>query len=372
MVSNGLQSYDTATGLLVGRSLEGDKGLVVTNGDGLTSNPSTYINPCTVAGCYNIGFKYTGQVAYICAANTGDLSNTNKGFVTLQSRSTAGALITVPVTENVSFGDDASFVSAITDNTFGTSPVLWSYPMPFYIYAVLSDDQASVCFAISRVPHLKVSPAASKFSKRYSGIAYTQGSMFAFGDPTVSLYDLNPCLCIGSFFMKKTGAPTADWTVVTPDKYCGIGNFLDGVRSIFPAANSGCYLAAGTNSYLRASSGTAPYLTGSAYYYVSKNGMVHYEFSTTVTSTGVAAAVCYLTLPLRHNHISTSDIIGYCAFRKMTAGSVMWNVMPVCNIGYECELFRYGSTVGLYNNDFAYSGVGDKFFGVLDYPASIL
>lgn len=372
MVSDGLQSYDTATGLLVGRSLEGDKGLVVTNGDGIASNPSTYINPCAVAGCYNIGFKYTGNVAYICAANTGALSDTNKGFVTLQSISAAGALITVPVTENVSFGDDASFVSAITNNTFGVAPVLWSYDMPFYIYAVLSDDQASVCFAISRVPHLKTSPAASKFSKRYSGIADTQGSMFAFGDPTVSLYDLNPCLCIGSFFMRKTGGATADWTVVTPNKYCGIGNFLDGVRSIFPPGNSGCSSQAGTNSYLRATAGTAPQLGGYAYYYISSNGRVHYEFSTSVSVSGVTGAACYLTMPLRANYLYGSDVIGYCALRKMTSGSVMYSVIPVCANGYECELVRHGSAVQLYNTDFAYSTVGDRFYGTLDYSASIL
>lgn len=220
---------------------------------------------------HNLGITYAAGTFTICSASQASLSATNPGYVTLQSK-TAGKLITVAVTANQDFIDDVG-ASQIIGNLFGMPGGAYASDIPFYLYAILKEDESAVAFACARVPNITSSPAVAKLGRPSDATAGTQGSMFIFEDVTLADYDLNPVLLIGSFRMQISAAD--DWTVSALNSNDGIGRYQETNTFAILAGKFG----AAANTVLKDNAGTAPVFTTNANnYYIYPNGNVWHEY----------------------------------------------------------------------------------------------
>lgn len=212
-------------------------------------------------GYANLGCSYSAGTFTIHAADGSALSATNPAYVTVQSKGTPGQLVTISVTANQDFIDDAG-ASEIIDNLFGvTTSIAYGQDMPFFIYGVSNDDEDAIAFGITRSPIQQSSPGAAAIGTPSSATADSQDSMFLFEDVTIADYDNNPCTLIGSIRMRMSASD--DWTVQTLTKFDGIGQFqlqrvFTGVAGQF-GADSGSFFSdsAGT--------GTPPTFNTSSY-----------------------------------------------------------------------------------------------------------
>lgn len=262
------------------------------------------MTPAPAAGVTNLGLTYAGGTLTVCSASTAALGASNPGSVSITSAVTSGKIVTIPVTSNQSFIDDAG-ASTIINNTFGvTTGVAWDNDMPFYLYAVIKSDDADILFAISRIPHATSAPAAGKFAKTGSALGTTQGSFFAFGDPTIADYAGQPCTCIGSFRMRKVAAAD-DWTVQTLGDTDGIGQFQENVTFAFPAGQMGA-----ASQYMRNNGGTAPVFSSTNYYYTiekSGNCVCGINFDGDGGTDGAGAVAANVVTPLIYGIIGISS-----------------------------------------------------------------
>lgn len=217
----------------------------------------------------NLGITLGSGVLAVTGAEGTALSATNIGYINIPSKGTPGKLLAIPVVADQAFIDDAG-ASEIIDNLFGaTTGVAWANDVPFYIYAVSSNDEATIAFMISRVPHFTTSPAVGEIGAPDDAVADESFSFFSFDNIDESLYDANPCVCIGSFRMRMTTSD--DWTVQTLGNSDGIGQFQEGVMFTMPLAQRG----ASSGTYLQPNSGTAAIFTSNTYeYFITKSGNV--------------------------------------------------------------------------------------------------
>ena len=249
------------------------------------------INAGPSVGVVNLGITYSGGTFTVRGANA-SLSATNVAYVTLQSK-TAGNVVTIPVTANQTFIDDAG-ASTIVGNLFGlTTGVAATNDVPFFLYAVLNDAENAISFMISRYPNSPVSPASGSIGKTGSAVASTQGSFFALSNPTVTDYDSNPCLSIGSFRM--TMSASDDWTVSALSASDGVGRFNEGTLFRLNAGQWG----AASGKYFLDNGGTAPtFSTNGTLYFPGRD---NYLQLTTVfsncTGAGTGAVELLLALP---------------------------------------------------------------------------
>lgn len=168
-----------------------------------------------VPGAYNIGFALSAGTFTIKGSDGNDLSTTNPGFITIWSReaTTPGQLKTIKLTSNVSF-DDASAAggSELTGNLFGTTTgVAYGNDMPFWIKAVLNDDEDAVAFMLTRNGMGLTAPAAANIGAPDDAVADAQNDYWAFDNLDETLYNGNPAMPIGSIYMQKDSSD--DWTV---------------------------------------------------------------------------------------------------------------------------------------------------------------
>lgn len=235
-------------------------------------------------GATNLGVSLSAGTFTVRGA-TAALSASNVAYVTVQSK-TAGNVVTIPITANQTFIDDVG-ASTIIGNLFGmTTGVTVTKQIPFFIYAVLNDSENAISFMISRVPHCSVSPASGKIGKTGSAVASTQGSFFALGNPTVTDYDGNPCVLIGSFRM--TMSNLNDWTVITLTNQDGVGKFQEGIQFDVPRGQFG----AASAKHFANNGGTAPDDADGGYvYFIEKDGLVTGFFSYPALDTAGAGAV---------------------------------------------------------------------------------
>lgn len=254
------------------------------------SNPQ-YTTPVGIHGPIDIGYVYSGGVFSIKDGDGNDLHALNKAYINIRSK-TGGLSKGITLTANQTFSDATSGASTIIGNLFGTTTgIAWANACPFYVYAILDDTETTVCFAISRVPHLETSPAAAYLGKTGSAVASTCASMFLFGDPTVADYEGNPCIAIGSLTMTKSAAD--DWTVSSTSLLPGELN--EPQYYTFPQNQVGA--AAGT--HFLDNGGTAPvFLTAYYYYSPKKNGDVKVIINLTQNGGGVGAVDALLSLPI--------------------------------------------------------------------------
>jgi hypothetical protein len=93
-----------------------------------------------VSNFANLGLDYTSPTLKVTSADKTPLSSTNKGWVRIQSKTNANAMLTIPVEADVSMQDDGG-TGDMNLNTFGTTSLIsWPDTMPAFIYAVLNDD----------------------------------------------------------------------------------------------------------------------------------------------------------------------------------------------------------------------------------------
>lgn len=206
------------------------------------------------ADSVNIAFSYASGTGTFTVhdAQGGALAATNPGFVKFQDPDNPGYYKYISVEANQDFIDDAGS-SEIINNLFGlTTGVAYGNDLPFYLYAVSNDDMDAVAFMISRIPHATTSPAAANIGAPDDAVADANGDFFSLDSLDETLYDSNPCVCLGSFRMQMSASD--DWTVQTLSAADGIGRFHE--ETVFTMAAGQFGNASG--GYLRNNGGTAP------------------------------------------------------------------------------------------------------------------
>jgi len=311
----------------------------------------------TSPGVRNLGFTYNvGTGTFTVHAQDGSaLSATNPAYVTLQSKATPGNLITITITANQDFIDDNG-ASQIINNLFGlTTGIAVTVNIPFYLYAVTNDAETAISFMISRYPGASISPVNTKIGTPASAIADTQGSFFAFDSVTVTDYDSNPCLMIGSFKMRMSASD--DWTVQTLTSFDGIGKFQDGSAFTMPRSQFG----AATGKWFKNNGGTAPDSSaGSFVYYIdSTNSSATFRTGLIIDTGGIGAVTALLALPFNRGDggpTGTGFITTGVAYTLTANYSI-----PATN-GIEFPYVNDAATGVLLNTDFGL-GIGASFGG---------
>jgi hypothetical protein len=265
----------------------------------------------------NLAITYASSTLSVTGSGGTALSGTNIGYVSLPSKASPGQSVTIGVTANQGFIDDSG-ASEIIGNLFGaTTGVAWANDVPFYIYAVSNDDEDTIAFMISRVPHMTTSPAVGEIGAPDDAVADNSYSFFSFDNIDEGVYDGNPCICIGSFRMQMSSSD--DWTVQTLGNGDGIGLFQEGVVFTMPLGQNG----AATGSHFKANGGTAPVFSATRYeYQITREGRV---FCSTLQSgdggtDGVGAVNTQLATPLTSMNLAGGYVTGAFAANSATGG----------------------------------------------------
>jgi hypothetical protein len=218
----------------------------------------------------NLGFTYAaGSGTFTVRGSNASLSASNPAYVTLQSKSSPGDNVLYTITADQSFIDDNG-ASEIVGNLFGlTTSVAWAQDIPFFLYAVGNDDEDTIAFMISRNPAASFAPAAANIGAPDDAVADAQRDFFSLENIDETLYDQNPCLCIGAFRMQMSASD--DWTVQTLSTSDGIGRYHEKTLFTLP---SGVHGAASGTYFLDAGGQTEPTFTSSTVEYrVGRDGM---------------------------------------------------------------------------------------------------
>ena len=319
--------------------------------NGLGLAPRTRLNPHYVE---NLGISYSASTFSVTGANSA-LASSNPAYVVLPSAGTVGQKVLYQITANQSFVDDSGS-STIAGNTFGTTAGTgWGNDMPFYIYAVSNasagSPETAINFMIARIPNLTISPVAGKIGKTGSAVADSQGSMFAFGNPTVSDYASSPCLCIGSFRMQKTTAGTDDWTVSALATSDGIGEFNTQTIFTYPTGQNGN----ATGSYASANGGTAPIWNAQdSTYQIEMSGRVNslINMMGTVTTDGVGAVTFRPNMPLAYTALSEQENQGIY-FNNVTTIAILYTILTPSSTTVDAvQAVSPSTAAALKNSDF--------------------
>ena len=284
--------------------LSADASVTVTPGAGsidLSVSPSSFATP----GIYNLGFDYASGtgVFSITSADGTALSATNIGYVTIWKRESSdpGKLVTIPITANQSFIDDNG-VSEIIGNLFGlTTGVAYGQNLPFWIHAVLNNDEDGIAFMLSRVSGSSTTPAAADIGAPDDAVADSQNDYWSFDNIDETLYDLNPSMPIGVIYMQMSASD--DWTVQ--------GLYASGSGLNFPSAGMAsqnsdqnfavaqAQFGAATGTHMIANSGTAPTFTTDTMLFEMDTQTVNCWFYLTgnTATDGAGAVTAQIALP---------------------------------------------------------------------------
>lgn len=168
----------------------------------------------------NLGITYSAGT-FTVRGGAATLSATNPAYACMSSSSAPGSLILYTETADQNFIDDAG-ASQIINNLFGfPTGVAVTTDVRFYMYLVSNDAEDAVAVMICRMSHLTESPATVNIGAPDDAVADKVGDFWSFDNIDETLYDTNPCICIGSFRMQMSSSD--DWTVQTLDSTDGIG-----------------------------------------------------------------------------------------------------------------------------------------------------
>ncbi len=253
----------------------------------------------------NLGIALASGVFTVQGALGRSLSSANPAYVVLPSASTPGEFVKYTVTADQSFIDDVGS-SEIIDNLFGaTTGVAWANALPFFLYAVGNDAETAVAFMLCRRPHITVSPAAANIGAPDDAVADAEGDFWSIDNIDESLYDANPCMCIGSFRMTMTTSD--DWTVQAIDaEIDGIGAFQENNLLTYVVAQNGAAAA----NFLIANGGTAPtFSTLQMFYKIEKAGYatVFMNFRNDGGGDGASAVGGQIALPYTVLDVGSSN-----------------------------------------------------------------
>lgn len=246
----------------------------------------------------NLGFSYASGTGTFTVhdARGSALSSTNPAFVRFQDPDNPGYSKYISVEANQDFIDDAGS-SEILNNLFGfTTSVAITDDVPFYLYAVSNDAMDTVQFMIGRVPHMVKSPVVAEIGAPDDAVADEQISLWSLDNIDETLYDENPCVCVGSFRMQMSASD--DWTVQTLAVTDGIGQFQEGVEFTVPLGQFG----ADSGEYTIPNGGTSANFSGNTHtYYVYKSGRIetNYNITNDGGTDGSGAVTAYWTCPFR-------------------------------------------------------------------------
>lgn len=252
-----------------------------------------------VAGWFsNLGLSLSAGVLTLHSSDGTALSTSNPAAITLPDKTNPGYLNTYQLTSNQTLDE-----TDLTGNTFGsTAATAWATDCPFYLYAVVSDDESSVQFMISRVPNLKTAPVESLIGAPDDAVADEEYAMFSLANITEGDFDGNPCICLGAFRMQKDSSD--DWTIQTLSLEDGLGKFHDSTLFTYPQGQNGADLG-----YLANNGGTAPGWSSVAYSYsIKKDGLVdvYVKMNGNVATDGSGAVATLMSLPTaRQDSIET-------------------------------------------------------------------
>lgn len=248
-------------------------------------------------GVVNLGMTITSNTTLtINAANGSALSATNPAYVTMQSYTNPGNLVTYTITANQS-----CTVSNVGASTFGiTNGVAYVDQFPMFVYAVgnsqaSSNPETIITFMISRFPNTNTSPASGKIGKTGSIVANSQGSFFALNSSiTVADYASSPSLCIGSFRCTRSSGNALSFTSLALSD--GIGNFNNNIT--FKIDNTPGQFGAASGAFFYANGGTAPtFVTNNISYIVDRNNVMQLGFNFVNSTAGSGSGSLYLALP---------------------------------------------------------------------------
>ena len=258
----------------------------------------------------NLGFSYSAGTFTVHGHEGTALASTNPAFVRFQDPDNFGYNKFISVEAKQDFIDDAG-ASEIIGSLFGfTTGVAVAVDVPFYLYAVSNDAMDAVAFMISRVPHAVLSPATSLIGAPDDlTAASTTGSFYSLESLDETLYDTNPCVCLGSFRMQMSASD--DWTVQALSAGDGIGQYNEGTTFTVPAGQFGA--DAGTRTH--ANTGTsAVFTTDEAEYQLYRNGTVNlrYYLNGDGGTDGSGSVAATVITPFNHNN-NTSGSPHYSA-----------------------------------------------------------
>lgn len=245
-------------------------------------------------GVGNLSINYSGGLFTVAGFDGTALSASNPGIVWLQDKASPGRMRRYLVTSNQTFTDGSS--GQIDNMRWGaTSGVDWPSDAPFFLYAVTNDALDTISFAISRVPNLMSSPVAAKLGKQGAVVNVSQSDMYLLEDVIVADYEQNPCLLVGSFRMRFSGA-TDSWTVQPLNNTDGIEKFHQGVWYDFPPGQMGN----ASGAYFLDNTGTAPqFSTSTVNYRISITGEIYFSvLHVNCNVNGVGAFALTAALPL--------------------------------------------------------------------------
>jgi hypothetical protein len=244
----------------------------------------------------NLGCSYdsgTGTFT-IHDAQGDDLSASNPGFVRFVDPDNYGYIKYISVEANQSFVDDAGS-SDIVGNRFGfTTGVAASNDVPFFIYGVCNDDMDAVQFMIGRTPNKTLSPTAAQIGAPDDAVADVDSALFSFDNIDETVYDLNPCTCVGS--LRMTMSASDDWTVTTLGIGDGIGAYQ--INRIF-TGNPGHHGAA-SGTFISSPGTTPAFNDNNCRYRITREGEieVHYYLNGDGGTDGVGTGALTLYLPM--------------------------------------------------------------------------
>lgn len=269
-------------------------------------------------GVYNIGFDYnSGTGTFSITSDDGTaLSSSNPGYVVIWTRESTdpGKLVTIPITANVSFLDAASGSSEIVNNLFGlTTGLAYGRDLPFAVKAVLSDDETSVAWCLSRNIFGLTSPAAANIGAPDDAVANAQNDYWSFDNLDETLFESNPALNVGTIYMRMSASD--DWTVQGLYSSSSGSNYPS--NSLYETLSNNWrsvegHFGAASGSLMKDNSGTAPTFTVSElrYQYAGPQTLrVAFHMSGNTATDGAGAVTSQIAVPYSMATISTSQSI---------------------------------------------------------------